>query len=73
LCCQFFWFLQEEKLTKAVEEGDLFLARSEDRWTTRDVMIEYVQWLRAVIPDGPIPLLLDVFAAHRDKKLKKRH
>jgi hypothetical protein len=46
----------------------LILTYSENGWTTRDVAIKYLRWLRVKVA-GPLTLVWDVFAAHRDAKV----
>jgi hypothetical protein len=45
---------------------------SESGWTTNDVMCRYFSFLRGeLFPDGPIVLVLDVYAAHRSRAVRE--
>jgi hypothetical protein len=67
----------EGKITKgseynvqAVRRGDLFTTHSESGWVDTEVARRYVAWLRARM-SGPIALVWDVFAAHRNADVKR--
>lgn len=67
----------EGKITKtseynaeAVRRGDLFITHSETGWVDGDVAVKYLTWLRGRMA-GPIALVWDVFAAHRDCDVKR--
>ena len=54
-----------------IEKEDGIAFHSESGWTTAEVMIRYLDWLREQIQEEEIALVLDVYAAHRKDEVKE--
>jgi hypothetical protein len=58
-----------EKLKKSIDKKSLILCHSESGWTTAEIAVMYLQWLRKQVK-GPLIVIWDLFAAHRDDTVK---
>jgi hypothetical protein len=63
--------IREGHLMQAIRSGRLLVTHSESGWMDKKVAEEYISWLR-LRNSGPLALLWDVFAAHRDADVKDK-
>ena len=58
-------FTESPKLRHALSSGKLFVFHSPDGWSTSDVMIHYLDWIRKRVGERIFHILWDLHASHR--------
>ena len=62
-------FIEHPKLRHAISSHQLVVYHSPDGWSTSDVMIHYLQWLRERVKERTFHILWDLHASHRNKEV----